>query len=184
MLHCSQLASIWQQGSSRSVVLQPVGCSSAANWQHGSTQCSCCAAFRWLCITSAYVCSVGTKLILKMCFVRVEYLKKKEMVPIEDVENLSFEDFVKSGNCFYVLIVFKCIVWFVSFSLLVAQTFQAQFSDGFGELKICDQLETPIKDLSTLKYAINVWAKSGCFYLKVDFQQETSESITSAVTPV
>lgn len=112
------------------------------------------------------------------------------MVPIEDVENLSFEDFVKCGIWFSILFIFRCIVWFVSFFLrhnfysIVAHAFQAQFSDGFGELKICDQLDTPIKDLSALKYAINVWAKSGCFYLKVDFQQRTSESITSAVTPV
>lgn len=65
--------------------------------------------------------------------------------------------------------------------LLVSKAFQAQFPDGLVELKICDQFGFPLRDLNALKYAINVWNKSGCFYRKVEFEQNTSGSITSEV---
>lgn len=64
---------------------------------------------------------------------------------------------------------------------LVAQAFQVKLNSGSGELILSDQLDTPIRDVSTLKYAIDVWSKSGCFYLKVEFQEDKSELITSEV---
>lgn len=75
----------------------------------------------------------------------------------------------------------RSLIWFIQ---IVAEAFRVEFDDGFGELSICDQIDFPIRGLSELKYAIDVWAKSGCYYLKVEFKQETSELITSEVTPI
>lgn len=62
--------------------------------------------------------------------------------------------------------------------------FKTEFKDGIGELEISDQLDTPIRDISVLKFAIEVFAKSGCFYLKVKFNQAETELITSEVTSI
>lgn len=61
------------------------------------------------------------------------------------------------------------------------QTFDLKINPGYGELKISDQLDTPIRDFTVLKYVIDVFAKSGSFYLKLDFSQEMSKTITHQV---
>lgn len=65
----------------------------------------------------------------------------------------------------------------------VAKAFNLRFNDGFGELSIADNLGTPIRNLAQLKYAIDVFAMSGCFYLKVAFTQEETTLINDKVKP-
>lgn len=70
---------------------------------------------------------------------------------------------------------------FVPFSLSVVKTFDLRIESGYGELKLRDQLDTPIKDSDMLKYAMDVFAKSGCFYFKIEFSQSKLKAITAQV---
>lgn len=54
---------------------------------------------------------------------------------------------------------------------LVLDAFNVKFNEGYGELSIFNQNDFPIRDLATLRYALEVWSKSGCFFLKVSYTQ-------------
>lgn len=121
-----------------------------------------------------------------MYFVRVEFENKKEMVPFPFEEEITFESFLKNGK--YEKIIFSYLLATTMFfdsnyaSLsIVLKTFNVKLNNGFGEMLISDQYDTPIRELPLLKYAIEVFSKSGCFYLKVSFNQSEPDLITSQV---
>lgn len=64
------------------------------------------------------------------------------------------------------------------------KTYNLKLSTGSFDLSVTDQLNTPIKDVETLKYAVDVFSKSGSFYFKVEVKQTASPNsnlITSTV---
>lgn len=68
------------------------------------------------------------------------------------------------------------------FFATVAQAFDVKFEDGLGELSIVDQLGTPVRNESVLNYVLNVFSKSGSFYLKVVFNQSQESLVTNSIT--
>lgn len=123
-------------------------------------------------------------------FVRVEYENKKEFVEIIDSSDVNFEIFLKCGKIFshkMNQLDFAYVCYVIIFPIKVAKAFDVQFSYGPSELSIVDQLDTPVRNLATLKYALDVFSKSGSFYFKVGCSKKESSAanlITSMVKSI
>lgn len=109
-------------------------------------------------------------------YIRVEVNNKRKYVDIQDVEQLTFQRFVKIGNWFKSIVCYYGIYSTNFFSLKFTAVDQFQIENVNGKkVHVFDHLDTRIGNDDILKYVIQ--SNNTNLILKVEFKDASGEQI-------